>query len=300
MPDTLQDKDWNLLLRRIRDGKCTPFLGAGACFQILPLGSDIAQQWAQEYQYPLDDHKDLARVAQYLAVQNDPMFPKEEIIKKYFKGATPPDFTEPDEPHGVLASLPLPVYITTNYDDFMVRALASRNKNPKRELCHWNEFVRDEDKHSVFDSEVDYAPTPANPVVYHLHGHDGMAESLILTEDDYLDFLVNISSKTFLLPHQIQRAITGSSLLFIGYGLMDWTFRVLYRGLVTATERSLRRLSVTVQLLPASGESLERAQNIQKYLDAYFEQTDIKVAWCTARNFCAELIQRWDDFSSRG
>ena len=42
MPDILQDRDWTLLLRRIKDGKCTPFLGAGACYGALPLGSTLA------------------------------------------------------------------------------------------------------------------------------------------------------------------------------------------------------------------------------------------------------------------
>ena len=88
MQSALQDRDWTLLLRRIKDGKCTPFLGAGACAGILPLGGDIARDWANEYEYPLADNGDLARVAQYLAVQYDPMFPKEEIANgslRYFK-----------------------------------------------------------------------------------------------------------------------------------------------------------------------------------------------------------------------
>ncbi|HEU0021578.1 MAG TPA: hypothetical protein VFR55_07905 [Dehalococcoidia bacterium] len=108
MPDILQERDWTLLLRRIKDGKCTPFLGAGACFGALPLGGEIARQWAEKYRYPLEDRGDLARVAQYLVVQYDPMFPKEEILK-YFEDVEPPDFAAPDEPHGVLAGLPLPV-----------------------------------------------------------------------------------------------------------------------------------------------------------------------------------------------
>ena len=297
MPEILQDRDWTLLLRRIKDGKCTPFLGAGACAGTLPLGADIAREWAEEYQYPLEDRGDLARVAQYLAVQYDPMFPKEEILK-YFQDVAPPDFSQPDEPHGVLAGLPLPVYITTNYDEFMVKALVSHHKDPKRELCRWNELVRNHP--SIFDSSDAYDPTPANPVVYHLHGHDEVPESMVLTDDDYLDFLVSISSRDSLLPHQIQRALTGSSLLFIGYSLSDWTFRVLYRGLVSATEKSLRRISVTVQLPPPSDSDPETAQNIQSYMDQYFGNTDMKVSWCTAREFCAELRQRWDDFSSRG
>ena len=93
-----------------------------------------------------------------------------------------------------------------------------------------------------------FVPTPASPVVFHLHGRLSVPESLVLTEDDYLDFLVTVSRDQKLLPHQIKRAMAGASLLFIGYRLADWNFRVLHRGLVMAGEPSLRRLSVTVQL----------------------------------------------------
>jgi hypothetical protein len=297
MPNTLEERDWNLLLRRIKAGKCTPFLGAGACFGALPLGGDIAQEWAQEHHYPLEDSSDLARVAQFLAVHYDPMFPKEEILERFFQNVMLPDFTKPDEPHGVLADLPLPVYMTTNYDDFMVQALKSRNRDPKRELCCWNELVKDQS--SIFASESGFDPTPANPVVFHLHGHNEVPESLVLTEDDYLDFLVNISRDRSLLPHQIERVLAGTSLLFIGYRLADWTFRVLFRGLITSTEPSLRRVSVTVQLPPVpTGDSESMQRRVQKYLDEYFNRIDMRVYWGTAREFAAELRQRWEEFSN--
>jgi hypothetical protein len=66
---------WSLLLRRIQSGKCTPFLGAGACYGTLPLGADIARGCSERYGYPLEDSHDLARVAQFLAVREDSMFP---------------------------------------------------------------------------------------------------------------------------------------------------------------------------------------------------------------------------------
>ncbi|MCF6155219.1 MAG: hypothetical protein E3K36_08190 [Candidatus Brocadia sp.] len=66
MPNTLEDKDWNNLLDRIKAGKCTPFLGAGASYGLLPLGKDIAQKWSKEHDYPLEDCSNLARVAQFL------------------------------------------------------------------------------------------------------------------------------------------------------------------------------------------------------------------------------------------
>jgi len=287
MSNTLQEKDWDTLLRRIKIGKCTPFLGAGACYGALPLGSDIARDWAGKHNYPLKDCDDLTRVAQFLAVdRGDPMFPKEEILN-LFRDVESPDFEEPDETHGVLADLPLPVYMTTNYDDFMVQALRSRRKDPKRELCQWNRYVKDQP--SIFETEPGFNPTPANPVVFHLHGHNEVPESLVLTEDDYMDFLVNISRDQALLPPRIQRALTGASLLFIGYRLADWSFRVLFRGLVSSMEASLRRISVAVQLPPDD-------QNVQNYLADYFGNINVKVYWGTAREFAAELRGHWRRF----
>ena len=293
MVSPLQTEDWEILLRRIEIGKCTPFLGAGACFGALPLGSEIAEEWASKYQYPLDNSDNLANVAQFLAVRYDPMFPKEEIIKR-LNGDCLPNFNDPDEPHSLLATLPLPAYLTTNYDNFMVQALKNKHKNPFRELCRWNRYVKDQP--SKLDFESDYTPTPFNPVVYHLHGHNEVPESLVLTEDDYLDFLVNISKDHTLLPHYIQRALAGTSLLFIGYSLTDMSFRVLFRGLVTATEKSLRRISITIQLPPVTGKG--NATIKQEYLDQYFNQLDMRVFWGTAKEFSKELRHRWRQYSS--
>lgn len=291
MPSKLEEKDWDTLLKRINDGKCTPFLGAGACFGVLPLACDIARKWAKDNDYPLADCTDLAHVAQFLAVDRKaPMFPKDEIAR-LFKKVPPPNFNEPDEPHGVLADLPLPIYITTNYDDFMVQALRSRNKRPKQELCRWNKYIR-EDQPSIFESG--FSPTPDEPVVFHLHGHKEVPESLVLAEDDYLDFLVNISRHQALLPPLIQRTLTYTSLLFIGYRLADWSFRVLFRGLVDSMEASLRSLNVAVQLPPETSET-ER-QKAVTYLTDYFWNKQVVVIWRTAREFAAELKERWERF----
>ena len=302
MANTLEDRDWTSLVRRIEREKCTPFLGAGINYNILPLGSNIAQRLAETYKYPLDDCLDLARVTQFLAITQDPMFPKEEVqilleesLQKWEKTVTLPDFFKtPDQPLGVLADLPIPIYMTTNYDDLMIKALEARQKDPKRELCRWNKYVKD--LPSVFDSQDAFEPTPANPVVFHLHGHNEIPESLVLTEDDYLDFLVNVSRQADLLPPIIQQALAGTSLLFIGYRLADWDFRVLFRGIVNSMEASLRHISVAVQLPPGdSDQSTREAQ--QEYLNEYFGSIDVKIYWGTAQEFAAELRERWEEFN---
>jgi SIR2-like protein len=281
----MTDGEWERLLARIASGYCTPFLGAGAAFGTLPLGSDIAERWSREAHYPLEDSHDLGRVAQFVGIDaQDPMWPKEKLSEE-LKGIGPPDFDRANEPHAVLAKLPLPVYMTTNYDDFMTKALVHAEKQPQREICRWNSSPSLRAEPTVF-ADPDFTPTPATPVVYHLHGRLGLPESLVLTEDDYLDFLVAVSREPDLLPSPIQMALAGSSLLFVGYRLADWDFRVLHRGLVMAGEQSLRRLSVTVQLKPSEAA--------QTYLAQYFEAMNVRVYWGSAEDFMAELGARWE------
>ena len=302
MASGLTDEDWETLLQRVHDKKCTPFIGAGACATTLPLARDLAREWAAAYNYPLADATDLARVAQFLAVKVDPMKPK-ELLQAVFEQTDPPDFRAEDEPHGVLADLDLPIYITTNYDSLMSGALTSREKDPTRELCGWNELVRMTSPSAL---EGGMVPTPAAPLVYHLHGHSDMPQSMVLTEDDYLAFLVRISrdGSEPLLPSQIRSALASTSLLFVGYSLADWDFRVLFRGLIGSLGATLGYTSVAVQLDPSSAdEPEERRREAQQYLSSYFEKIQtikVRMYWGDARDFSRELRQRWEDFRARG
>jgi len=65
----LTDGDWEELLYAICEQKCTPFIGAGACVPWIPLGGEIAQRWAERYNYPLNDCGSLSRVAQFLEIE---------------------------------------------------------------------------------------------------------------------------------------------------------------------------------------------------------------------------------------
>jgi hypothetical protein len=299
-PDiNLDDDGWETLITSIAAGRCTPFVGAGACIPALPSGSQLAQEWAAEYRYPLDDSSDLARVAQFLTVtRRSALYPKMKICDR-LKAMPPPDFEAFDEPHAVLAELPLPVYLTTNYDDFMVKALQAAGKSPANDICRWNSRLRYQN--SVFSSGGAFKPSAGSPVVFHLHGSWLYPESIVLTEDDYVDFLIRTSQDdemsapaSRLLPPRILEAFAGSSLLFMGYRLSDWDFRLLYRSLVTYIEKSLVEAHVSVQLAPfKSTLSPERRTAALKYLDSYFRDFGIAVYWGTCRGFARELRTRW-------
>ena len=214
-----------------------------------------------------------------------------------FAGVQPPDFRAPDEPYALLADLRLPIYITTNYDDFMYEALADRGRAPQRAICPWYTTNRKEvqQANALFSEKKVFNPDSTRPIVYHLHGHRSVPESLVLTEDDYIDFLVRISGDSALLPPIIQSSLTNKMLLFVGYSLADWTFRVIFRGLLATRPPLATHAHVSVQLPPhGQGPDDERPLRVQEYLDSYFERQNIWICWENARAFTAELRRRWE------
>ena len=292
---TFQERDWLLLLSRIKAGKCTPFIGPDTCPEAAAHRSEHAQRWAQKHGCPIGDHHDVAQVTQYIAVTMDRVYPRELMVDCCAK-LPPPDFADPDEPHRVLAGLPLPLYITTNHDAFMSQALQHLGKRPKQELCRWNEEVRD------YPSALrtrGLVVAPSTPVVFHAYGYHregerSYPESLVLTEDDYLEFLANVSKDPDLFPSQVQKAVTSTTLLFLGYSINDWGFRVLLRSLRNYLRISLARTHVAVQLAPGDGPDQGVKDAVRQYLDRYFAQLDTHVYWGTCHEFAAELRKRWE------
>ena len=284
---------WDYLMHRLDNGKVTPFIGAAAASiaSDLPSGGQLARSWAKDFEFP-HEHKegeelDLIDIAQYLSVKQGPMFPK-TLISDGFTGVALPNFEAPHETHALLATLDLPIYLTTNYDNFMTKALEAQGKRPVREYCRWNAEVRESGEPSRFE-DPSFQATVEEPVVFHLHGIQEVPESIVITEDDYLSFIVELSwHRRQLLPDMIQQALTGTSLMFMGYGLRDWDFKVIFQALVIAMEASLRGRSVSVQL-PVT----DRDQ--RGYLAQYMCQKSIEVFWGDLDQFVKGIRSRLDD-----
>lgn len=294
---SLRDGEWETLIRRIKEDKCTPFLGAGACYGYLPTGQAIADRWAGRYGFPLHSRPDLPSVAQFLSVEfNDPVSPKEKLLEEVFKNKTPLNCKDAEDPHCFLADLPLSVFLTTNYDSYMSDALVNRGKTPSREICQWNQAIRNRQKNlpSAFENSDLDRISVTKPVVFHLHGHETYADSLVLTSDDYYDFLVNVSRSQKLIPPLIQERWANSTLLFLGYSLQDSTFQVIFRSMLRFLEKSLIRTHISVQLAPVKAES-SRAQKeqVEQFLNKYFRGLNITVYWGTCKDFIQELRAHW-------
>jgi hypothetical protein len=293
---------WGTLIEQIEAKACTPFIGAGASYPVLPKARELAAQLLQQDEElsknlcPIVERDDLAKVCQYLAVSHESSSWPKRKIAELLSQLGPPSIDDMNEPHRVLASIELPLYITTNYDDFMWCALRRRIPSAKREHARWTKNML-----STHDSVVDhgYVPSPIDPVVFHLHGHTGNIRTMVASEDDYLDFLVNVSKdlanspnslgQRVVLPLPVRTAITNTTLMFIGYGLADINFRVILRGLVGSLEQGEAETSLAVQFA-RDEDPLE----LQYYLERYFKWAfKLSVYWGSAQEFASELRSRW-------
>ena len=286
----MQDTDWEVLMKRVKDGRCTPFLGAGVYSEGPSLRTSVAKKWAAEKHYPFSDSDDVASVARYLNVEyGDAEYASGRYVDELSKIKLP-NFDDPNEPYNILAKLPLPIYITTNYDDMMEQALIKNKRDVKRDLCKWVKGLEDTSPLA----EQGFQPNVANPSVFHLYGYTQTQQSMVMSEDDYFQFLINVSKDPELIPKRIQQAITGTSLMLLGYSLEDWDFRILFHFLAGYLKNSTSRTHVAVQLSPTATDTDLKLRS-QAFFDKYFESKspDIRVSWETTQNFVAMIRDSW-------
>ncbi|HSG15618.1 MAG TPA: SIR2 family protein, partial [Anaerolineae bacterium] len=106
-----------------------------------------------------------------------------------------------NDPYRALARLDFPLHINTGVSDLLSNALRLEGKEPQVAICPWNDAA-------YADIQEEFDLSKDRPLVYHMFGHLSDRESLVLTEDDYFDYLIGITDKKKLIPHQIRAAIT--------------------------------------------------------------------------------------------
>ena len=291
----MNESDWDDLKYYVRRKKITAFIGpelsshyigSQKSDQWFPLLKELADEWAEKY--PLEKPSHLSRMAQYIAiVGNNELRPK-TILASRIESISLPDFSMEKyrkTPYAILADLNLPVYITTNYDHLMEKALEDKGKKPVNDFCRWNKFDSAQPIASSVDSRN--PPTEYKPLVFHLHGDIREPNSMVLTENDYIDFIISLSKNEELLPSIIIQRLAMTLLLFIGYSLEDINFRVILKSFNLLDNKGI------AILLPRSDSKY------QKYQDQYLKKMlKIRVHWQEANKFSEVLRKRWDHFKS--
>jgi hypothetical protein len=304
----------------------------------LTANEQLTKLWSKskDVNYPMTDGHDLARVAQYYQVDQEvPVVAKRaylkflnsqllelnsekaELVNKLRSGARFSEIVaqlgytkslELNDPLAKLADLPFSNYITTSYHDFLERALVKAERTPV------TQYLSLDDEGKIIAPTLDENGKPADPipnllgtvarpVVYHLFGVENDPKSLVLSEDDYINFLVAAvtdlsavvtnsdiqkDSEKNGLPMGLRRILSAHHLLLLGYQMQDWEFRVVFR-LILQLRNSSPKPGIFMQV-PPNGE----VETLLNYLVRYFSPKQFDVEWKTPAAFTQELWKIWE------
>jgi len=220
-----ESKFIRVLVERIKGGGCVLLMGPGVAVDLsvpnrTPITTLLARQLSSEpalqNRCPPGMECDLRYVAQlHYEVQHE----LEDFaiatadFYKGLKGTTTPF-------HRNLAELPFRLCITTSPDEFMLEAFkATHRKNPAAAYYSFRS------QQTAWLQE----PTETKPLVYYLYGHIDDIYSLVLSENDLIEFLVAAVRGDPALPDYVRKCLgdPDTTFLFVGFGFQNWYIRVL-------------------------------------------------------------------------
>jgi hypothetical protein len=259
---------YGAIARSMNNGQTALFIGAGASStdviaSSLPNGRELARELAVESGYPGNPDDPLTKVAQYYVESAGDRNALLLFLLDRFHRLVPEGYQTAcfkflsELPASKIPSL----IISTNYDTLLERNLELRgipyicmshvigSKYGTRMIVYerLGNMTPDNLK-TVIDADKQLLKARSEhgeqlKVIYKMHGSasayvskehlrnmgiDADLNTIVITEQDYIDFLDKVT--TAKMPVQIQKLLLTRNLLFIGYSLTDWNFRlVLHR-----------------------------------------------------------------------
>ena len=177
-----------------------------------------------------------------------------------------------------LAEFPFPLYITASPDNQLAVALRAAGKMPRVELFPWHDGPAW--PLSVYDHEPWFRPTLEEPLVYHFFGHFAYPDSLVLTEDDYENYLTGLGGHSAQIPTMVRRALADTPLFFLGFRVEDRDLRVLLRHIMNQPGGARRKhyAHLAVQVDPEDDRTFN-AELARRYVTSLFQGADVSVYW---------------------
>jgi hypothetical protein len=336
-----QLKKWNALLTSVFQGACTPVLGSGLLDPYIGSTRDVARNLALLYGYPLSESAldALPQICQYLSTTQSPSTMQFDLrlecsrqIIRRFCGSIPAllgnaslsarlsDPTleteleqllkdawlwrrskEEAEPIQVLAQLPFRRYLKVFPDSLLEYAISevrygpNTNKIPSSVVYDWR-------RTSVAKiSSALPGPSIERPVISYLFGRFDKPESLVWSEDNYFEYLINVTKQDPRNRSDLTSTLTNSALLFLGFRLEEWDFRVLHRSILAlgGSERNRQYAHVAVQIDPGDSNSGRGPSQMREYLESYFNSVNVSIYWGGVEDFARDLWERYVQFDPR-
>ena len=219
----------------IATGKCILFMGAGVhypppgpspyCYpeeKRPPLGGALSDDLASECdfkrEFPKHSTSNLQRVSLHYELKNG----RHNLVKRIETAVN--ENKAPSPILHALAGLNFPLVATTNYDRLFEAALYAAHKEPV--ICVYNK-----DRHVPTLDYPQAEPDAMKPFLFKVHGSIEAAKSIVITDEDYIDFVMRMSDKGEFnpVPATFLYYLKKWPTLFLGYSLMDYNLRLLFK-----------------------------------------------------------------------
>ncbi|MFT5165921.1 MAG: hypothetical protein ACI8P3_001152 [Saprospiraceae bacterium] len=246
----MNNLQWIKLKRDFDEQRCVLLIGPSLAEvekdgQMVPMAEELSKYLAdfldqEKVEYDQNAKDKLTYIAlRFLSIKGARRVDLEDLTKDFIQQ----NCKKIPETYQWLAKLPFNIFINTNTDDYMQRALREEGKQP---LDLYYNFRRDT------ASTIDFDKVNAqNPLVYNLFGAMTETESLVITEDDQLEFIRNIVKDDPRIPEEILGQFDDrKTYLFFGFNLENWQFRLLLDGLKLKEENTT--ISPTASRYPMS------------------------------------------------
>jgi hypothetical protein len=288
------------VVRALLAGRLVVVLGANADAGLagedgtLPSPSEIVAHLTKAFSCPPEHVRDLAHVAEYVALTNG-VGPLYDELHQLFDR----DFT-PGPVHVALAALdrslgarggPHQLVVTTSFHGLLEQAFRAEDRefDVVSYLAvgrHHGKFLHTTAEGAAAVVDAPYAYTEISPerrtVILKIHGGIDRApgrewESFVVSEDDHIDHLAH-GDIAVALPVTLAARLRRSHFLFLGYPLQEWNLRVFLHRVWGREKVAYRSWAIAPTL-----DGIEKELWRQRGIDIFDEPIEEYVETLTRR-----------------
>ncbi len=258
-----------LIAQKVAEGRCILFLGAGVHSpppegsvhrypeaERPPMGAQLSRILAAASGFDKEFPKESINNLQRVSLHFQRRFSRNKLVEQVREAVD--EGKKPSPALRALSELNFPLVITTNFDKLLERALYACGKDPRKLV-----YSRDGQRQTQ-----DYPdPTAGRPFVFKIHGDIDEPESIVITDEDYIDFVLRMSDRDVFhpVPETFRYNFKRWSTLFVGYSLLDYNLRLLFKTLRWKVDQANIPDSYSVDLYP-DPLILDVWQNERRYI----------------------------------
>lgn len=319
----MNEQDWIKLCKNIFEKKCILLIGADFPVEIMEAGAEkstsfsgilsgmivdelVAVQKRKLQQMGLSSllppeafrmyaKKELAQLAtEYInSIETDKKICRESLELLVGNHLEETTGTISSACFDMLAALPFTFIVDTNYSNYFYNRLQKNNKSPRKAYYNFKGDKIDILKGKAAGPDESLG-SEYEPFIFNLFGSIEDTSSLVISENDMIQFIINLISRNPGLPANIKTELSNTEkcFLFMGFGMQakNWYFRILLNALESGNKE---RMSYAL-------ECLGDVDNNQDPTILFFrDELKVTLHHCDNKSFIKTLTEHYAKYEEK-